>query len=462
MSGRQHVSARPHFSQQQTSPRNINFATLTKVFGTHVTAIAVTDPTTVLIRAAKTGIADGERRQFKRQPTVPGHAMTYKNSLVCAIAALMLFAMLATFNRDARASHDTEAVRDSQTAPTQATTPPEASSPPPSAVPAAARTMPADDEVAARPVENPAASTITAANYIAIGTEVFTSLQSVNSYPGMPALYTSGAAIDSASAPNLPRQAIDLLMFAIAGNEAVLDVDNSTANCNSGGSVETDASLKHAGRISPGDRISLSLSNCQLAAHAHPSSGTAVFTFHQIDGTVSAGQPWHAAVNVQFHELAIARAPIGVVGNGDMSVDIRQASQGHRLVSVRSARLSEEVRSGPGGSIRFAPVAHTYRAYKALGTHADASSSWDLSYELTTRHGYFYMSEFAVSTLQPMVFDGGSYPVSGEVKITGKNSSMTLTVQEGDMVRLDFSENGDGRIDQTTFLPSSKLLDDGE
>ena len=108
-------------------------------------------------------------------------------------------------------------------------------------------------------------------------------------------------------------------------------------------------------------------------------------------------------------------------------MDIQKASQGHRLINVRSA-----------------------------------SSSWDLSYELTTRKGYFYTSEFAVITLQPMVFDGGSYPVSGEVKITGKDSSMTVTALEGDMVRLDFNENGDGRIDQTTFLPSSKLLADGE
>jgi hypothetical protein len=60
------------------------------------------------------------------------------------------------------------------------------------------------------------------------------------------------------------------------------------------------------------------------------------------------------------------------------------------------------------------------------------------------------------------VFDGGRYAISGEVKVTGKNSSVTLTALEGDMVRLDFSENGDGQISQTAFLPSSKLLVDGE
>jgi hypothetical protein len=389
--------------------------------------------------------------------------MTHKNSLACAAAALMLFATIAAANSDARASHDTDAdaVRDSQAAATHAPTPPAASDPPPGALPAASP-MPADDEVVARPVERPGASMITSANYIAIGAEVFTSLQSVNADSGMPALYVSGAAIGSAPVPNLPRQAIDLLMFAIAGTPAALDVDTRTATCHSGGTVEADASLKHAGRIGPGDRISLSLTDCQMAANAHPSSGKAVFTFHQLDGTVSADQPWHAAVDVQFHEMAIARTPHAVVGNGDIRVDIRQASQGHRLVSVRSARLSEEVRSGLGGGIRFAPVAHTYRDYKALGTHAEAGSSWDLGYELTTRNGYFYTSEFAVSTLQPMVFNGGSYPVSGALKITGKSSSMTVTALEGDMVRLDFSESSDGRIDQTTFLPSSKLLADGQ
>ena len=106
--------------------------------------------------------------------------MTHKNSLVSA-AALMLFATLAAFNSDARASHDAEAVLDSQTAATQATTPPEAFDPPESRVPAALRNMPADDEVVASPIESPALSTITASNYLAIGTEVCTSLQSVNS-----------------------------------------------------------------------------------------------------------------------------------------------------------------------------------------------------------------------------------------------------------------------------------------
>ena len=278
----------------------------------------------------------------------------------------------------------------------------------------------------------------------------------------MPALYTPGEAIDSVSVPNLTRQAIDLLMFAIAKKPAALDIDARMTACNSGGTVETEASLQQGDRISPGDRISLSLSRCQLAADTHPVSGTAVFTITRLDGTVSADQPWHAAVDVQFHELAIVLAPNAVVGNGDMRVNIHQASQGHRFVSVRSARLSEEARSGLGAGIQFAPAAHTYRDYKAVGTHADTSSAWDLSYGLSTRNGYFDTSEFVVSTLQPMVFDGGRYPVSGEVKVTGKNSAMTLTALEGDMVRLDFSENGDGLINQTTFLPSSKLLANSE
>ena len=387
--------------------------------------------------------------------------MTYNNPLVCVTAALILFAVLAAFHNDARASHDADAVGDSQAAGTQLITPSETSIPPANTIPAAFRTMRADDEISARPFESPASSTITAANYIAIGSGVFTSLQSINSYSGMPALHTPGAAFDSASAPNLIRQAVDLLMFAIAGEPAVLNVDVRTSTCHAGGTVETDASFQQEGRIGPGDRISLSLSKCQLAADAHPLSGTAVFTFNQVDGTIAADQAWHAAVDVQLHELAIVLATNAVVGNGEMRVNLRQAGQGHRFVDVRSARLSEETRSGHGDGFQFAPAAHIYRDYKAVGTHAENSSAWDLSYGLTTRNGYFYSAEFVVSTLQHMVFDGGRYPVSGELKVTGKHSSMTLTALDGGMVRLDFSENGDGLVNQTTFLPSSKLLANG-
>ena len=385
--------------------------------------------------------------------------MMHKNSLVCATAALTLFTFLAACNSDgARTSRDTEAKRDDQVVATRLSDHPEAFDPSASQVPLAFRTFPADDEVPVRAIESPAVSTITSTNYIAIGTNIYTSLQSVNSYSGMPALCTPGARVPNGSTPNLTRQAVDLLLFAIAGKPSVVHANAHTLNCNSGGTMEVDATLQQADRVSRGDRIALSLSACQLTSNTLPASGKAVFSFSQMDGAVSGDKPWHAAVDVQLQELTVALSRNAVVGNGTMSVEIRQASEGHRIVSVRSARLSEKVRSGSAARIQFAPAARTYRDYRAVGTNAGTSSAWNLNYDLTTRNGYFYTSEFVVSTLQAMVFSGGSYPVSGEVKVTGKNSSLTLTALEGDMVRLDFSEHGDDVITETTRLPSGKLL----
>lgn len=381
--------------------------------------------------------------------------MTHKNSTVCVAAVLLLFAI---FNSKARAGHDAEGERDSHALATHRTTTPVASDSPASPLPGALLAKPADDEVSDLPIESPNASIITSTNYIVIGSEIYTSLQSVNATSGMPAPSTPGKAIDAASAANLARQAIDLLMFAIAGKPAALEADVHTIACNAGGTVDADASLRQAGQISPGDRIVLSLSNCQLASDARPAAGTVDFIFNRIDGAVSEDRPWHAAVDVQFHELAMVFAPDAVVGNGQMSMEISQSGPGERIVSVCSDRLSEEAKSWSATALHFAPTARTYRAYKAVWTDAGMRSAWDVSYALTTRNGYFYTSEFVVSTMQPMVFDGGKYPISGEVKVTGKKSSMTLPVLEGDMVRLDFSEKGDDLINQTTFLPASKLL----
>ena len=350
--------------------------------------------------------------------------MTPKFSLAGTAVMLMLFTALAVCHSNVKASHD-------------------------------AAVKPADDDVAAPQIAGPAPSTITTASYVALGTEVYNALQSVNSFSGTPVPGLEEAD-DDVPAPNPARQAIDLLMFAISGETPSGDARQST--CSLGGTADRVASRQQAARFSPGDRISLVLSDCQLNAGTRPLSGKAVFTFRQIDGVVSVGQPWHAAVDVQFHELAAAYSGHAIVGNGDLSVDIRQAGQGERIVRVHSARLSEETRSGLAVGIQLAPAAHTYSNYQAVETQEGSRSAWDVSFGLTSRNGYFYTSEYAVNTMQPMVFDGGKAPVSGKVKVTGKDSSVTLTMLEGEMVRLDLSENDDGIVSQSTFLPSSRLL----
>ena len=378
--------------------------------------------------------------------------MTHQFFMAGAAAALTLFTTFAVCSSDAQASHDQAADHGGQAAVTHPAHAGDASA---NVVPAALRPMAADDDVPAPQTKSPVPSSITSANYIAVGTGVYNALQSVNSYSGLP-VPVAGEASDDAPAPNLTRQAIDLLMFAIAGEAPGAGVRKSA--CHSGGTADTVASLQQAARFSPGDRISLALSDCRLNADTPPVSGKVVFTITEIDGAASARQPWHAAVDVQLHELTAAYSGNAIVGNGDMSVDIRQGGLDDRIVSVHSARLSEEVRSGLVAGIQFAPAAHTYSNYKAVETQEGSSSAWEFSYGLTSRNGYFYTSEFVVNTLQPMVFDGGRLPVSGEVKVTGKNSAVTMTVLEGEMARLDLSENDDGLINQTTFLPLTKLL----
>jgi hypothetical protein len=57
----------------------------------------------------------------------------------------------------------------------------------------------------------------------------------------------------------------------------------------------------------------------------------------------------------------------------------------------------------------------------------------------------------------PLVFAGGTDPVSGSIVVTGVNSSVIITALDGDTVRLDLSANGDGTITDSKTMTWAQL-----
>lgn len=376
-----------------------------------------------------------------------------------AMVAVAIFLALAACSGDGViGGHDTAGKQSAQNTASLGSLPSLTANRFESPLPDAFRTMPADRDHLISPIDMAGASTITSTNYITIGKNAYGSVQSINSYSGMPSQCTADLTMGSAATPNFTRQAIDLLMFATTSSPALASRSAQTTACSSGGTMEIAPTLHAAGKISKGDRIALSLSDCQLTPDAHPASGKVAFTFNEIDGTFISETPWKASIDVRFQQLAVLLAADAIVGNGDMTLEITQAGEGKRTVRLRGSRLSEEARLTSAPEIQFARAARTYKDYDAVGMNAGAKSAWTVNYGLTMRSGYFYTAEFAVKTLQPIVFNGGKYPVSGSVKVTGKNSYLTVTAMEGGMARLDFSAKGDGVITETTHLPSTKLL----
>jgi hypothetical protein len=378
------------------------------------------------------------------------YIMKQTRPFVLPIAALILSLALASCgggggNKDAASTTATPA-QDSTPA-ASAATPAQDSTPI-----ASATTPPASDATASAPATQPspapASPTITASNYMVVATHSYDAAQSIIGNSSLSDGLATGITLNAAPPSSLATQAIDLLMLVTAGGPTTVTGAVVPIACAGGGTMHTDATVQVAGKFSKDDSFIISMVDCRSTVDGPVINGNMTLTFNELGGTISASGAWNATIAYKLDDASVTVGDAVDVFNGSMILEVNQPDQGNRTTRITGASLRETQKMNILGDTKTSVTLSDkmIKAFEANGIVAGAKSTWTVNYGLDVSFDFVKRLELTVKTLQPLVFAGGTYPVSGSIVVTGVNSSVTITALDGDTVRLDLSAHGDGKI----------------
>lgn len=256
----------------------------------------------------------------------------------------------------------------------------------------------------------------------------------------------TGAVLSAADRPGLSeigRWAVDKLIAERGRLTPSLSavVYTDTLACTGGGSIGiTWNDADNDSDFSTGDTFTMTFNNC-LEDGIRYGSGTMSMTGLSLTGDPMVVAAWSLGVTLGFTDVQFSIGVESVRINGDMSLSM-QTSDGVNVTTVVA---------GTTLSTRENSQTNTLRNFNFTYTENLSTLAFSLTYSGTVDIGRV-SGRVSFATTTP--FTGNdvllNWPTSGELVITGANSStVTLLAQGGDNVRLDLDTNGDAVTDQS-------------
>lgn len=217
---------------------------------------------------------------------------------------------------------------------------------------------------------------------------------------------------------------------------------SGTASCNGGGTVSRTLDYSVPGRISNGDRMVISASNCTQNGIAI--DGSLTFVFSNLAGTINSSMAWSATLALTYGNLSMAYNGTAIRVNGDLTMGYSQDGLGAASVSAGGNSLQMTLVKN-----NTVVVDRTLSAYDYSATLNGSSASFSTNYTLSGNFPKFGNATFTVATVTPFQVSAGSAPSSGILTVTATDkSSLRLTAVDAVNVRLEIDRNGDGTADQ--------------
>lgn len=276
----------------------------------------------------------------------------------------------------------------------------------------------------------PSLTLITADNFTAVGANALAASEAMLKSPD-PA---------SALATGLSYAVLDLITRGLIKGVTLSGSDI----CDDGkGSASLSGSLRDRSLFSGGDRLTFAVSNCAVGGVSL--NGAISVNLNGVAGDVKNGLSWSAGLGIQFTGLTLNAGADQTVASGDLAIGVEQTGASNRSLTVS------------GNALRFT----TYRggvqvAERSLGTFNGGATqngtarTSRLDYGVSGTAGALGAYRVNVATSAPLAVADGANPTTGSLVVTGANgSAVTLTALDGNNVRLDYDDNGDGKVTQS-------------
>jgi hypothetical protein len=219
-------------------------------------------------------------------------------------------------------------------------------------------------------------------------------------------------------------------------------------DCSVSGSVSINESIADDSRISTGDKLSITATNCKESG-IPTMNGKMSLEIASVSGDPLNTNRYSLKLAVTFDNFSLTEGTEKVFLNGDLTMSASQAGTSSVTVGMSGSALtlSTSVSGTATGSIKLS-------AYEFSGTESGDKVTLSGKYTVSgssAKIGGNYT--FNVETLQPVVLSGSSdFPSSGSVIVRGSPATVTVTALSADSVRIDYSEKGDGVITSTNTM----------
>jgi hypothetical protein len=294
-------------------------------------------------------------------------------------------------------------------------------------------------------------SAITQANYQTVAATVVDPVGELANLNSATGLLTSGVEVDAAPLSLATASTQIYKRFSRKGAQLVTGATYTEA-CSRGGSVTVTESVASDSKLTAGDRVTISASNC--AEDDLPAlNGTLSITINAVSGDPVNSSRYSLDMTSTFGNLSMSSGARRVLIDGDLNISAAQNGSSDISVGLSGSRLSLNIaQSGTQTN------AYTLADFKLTGTETATSTSLAGSYTLSGTSSRLGAYSYRVQTVRPVVVSGsGSFVSAGSLLVTGTPATVTVTSLDGTMLRLDYSANGDGIINANSTLTRSQF-----
>ena len=227
-----------------------------------------------------------------------------------------------------------------------------------------------------------------------------------------------------------------------ASNLAAGVTVTDTQSCPGGGSLSVTATMANPDKVSSGDNLALTASNC--VAGGQRMNGGLSFVFSNVTGTPGASTAWSSTISLRFTNLSIEAAGETALANGDLTVSYNQKGANNASYSASGSSLRQAiVKNG-------VTTSHTLTAFSYTGAVNGTSYTYNTNFTFAGDLPKLGAASFTVKTNSSFVKNGTAFPSSGSMTVTGaEKSAAIVTAVDSTNVRIELDKNGDGTIDET-------------
>lgn len=232
-----------------------------------------------------------------------------------------------------------------------------------------------------------------------------------------------------------------------AAATAASTVTNTLTCDNVGGSLTVTENAANDNTVTIGDNAVFSASNCQTTLN-----GTTVVVGGRLKLTYEGGNgattyPISTSMEVIATNFSIATGGVTSTVNGDMLMNLNQSSALELTMDFSGSSLTTTVTNGT--TTRSVALKNYQQHLSSNGTAASTNSTSATIEVNDARLGAGLLS-YELLTVQPVTNDGSGAYTTGEISVTGKNSSLLLTVTGPNTFDLKLDANGDGSYELET------------
>jgi hypothetical protein len=225
---------------------------------------------------------------------------------------------------------------------------------------------------------------------------------------------------------------------------------SQTVPCGLGGSLTLSGQATGGTAVVQGDSLSASLASCRLLVDGVPTTLGGVLAIRITAGSLhplAPTFPSHIAISITATNLSVSAAGQTDTSNGDLLIDLTQASPSVSDVVLSGASVSNTVTTA-GGSRSF--TLSNFRQHVGVNQGA---TTFELVATLSSTDSRLGAGtgSFSVETPTPIVTSAAGDFVSGSLKVVGGgNSAVLLSVTAPNTFQLQLDAGGDGSYELST------------